>query len=96
MSLIVGVRVTYIHTCITNEIGNFLICAFRVTHLLYTIIITFFKKDNGRILKGWVFDNMQSTMNTFSEALYFLHVEVMANLDHNNSIELDTEFPSNN
>ena len=39
---------------------------------------------------------MQSTMNTFSEALYFLHVEMMANLDHNKSIELDTEFPSNN
>ena len=27
-------------------------------------------------------------MNTFLEALYFLHIEIMANLDHYNSIEL--------
>ena len=43
---------------------------------------TIFYKDNRRRLNGWVFDNLQSTMNTFSEALYFLHVEIMANLDH--------------
>ena len=41
-------------------------------------------------------DNLQSKTNTFSEALYFLHVEVMINLDHYNNIELETLFPSNN
>ena len=38
------------------------------------------------------FDNLQSTTYTFSEALYFLHVKNMADLDHNNhdnSIELE-------
>ena len=29
-------------------------------------------------------------MNTFTEALYFLHVEVMAILDHYNSLKLET------
>ena len=29
-------------------------------------------------------------MNIISEAVYFLHVEIMANLDHYNSIELVT------
>ena len=33
-----------------------------------------------------MFDNLQSTMNTFSVALYFLQVEIMTNLDHYNSI----------
>ena len=48
-----------------------------------------FKKDNRRRLNGWVFNNMKSTMDAFSEALYFLHIEVMVNLDHfNNSKEL--------
>ena len=42
------------------------------------------------------FDNLQTTMNTFSEALYFLHVEVKAVLDNYNSIKLETLFPSNN
>ena len=43
-------------------------------------------------------NNLQSTMDTFSEALYFLHVEIITklNLDHYNSIELETLFPSNN
>ena len=45
------------------------------------------KKDNRLRLNGWVFDNLQSTMNTLSEALYFLHLEIMTNLDHYNSIE---------
>ena len=40
------------------------------------------KKDNRRKLKERVFDNLQSTMNSFSEALYFLHVEIMVCLDH--------------
>ena len=31
-------------------------------------------------------------MNTFSEAIYFLHVEIMANLDHYKSIELETSY----
>ena len=53
-----------------------------------------FKKDNRRRLNRLVFDNLQTTMNTFSEALYFLHVEVMANLDHYKSIELESKFPS--
>ena len=34
-------------------------------------------------------------MNTISEALYFLHVEVMTNLDHYNSIELETFLVTN-
>ena len=34
--------------------------------------------------------NLQTTMYTFSEALYFLHVEVKAILDH--SIKLETYF----
>ena len=50
----------------------------------------FKKKCNRRRWNVWVFDNMQSTMNTFSEALYFLHIEIMANLDHFNSIQLET------
>ena len=29
-------------------------------------------------------------MDTFLEALYFLHVEITANLDHYKSIELET------
>ena len=33
---------------------------------------------------------MQTTLNTFSEVLYVMHVEVMINLDHYNSIELET------
>ena len=37
-----------------------------------------------------MFDDRQSTINIISEALYFLHVEIMANLDHYNSIELET------
>ena len=45
-----------------------------------------FKKNNRRKLSGWLFDNLQSTVDTFSEALYFLHVEVMANLDHHKSL----------
>ena len=55
-----------------------------------------FKKDNRRSLNGRVFDNLLSTMNTFTETLYFLHVEIMANLDHYNSIGFKTLFPSNN
>ena len=47
-------------------------------------------KDNWRILNVWVFDNQQTTVHSFSEALYYLHVEFMANLDHYNSIELET------
>ena len=43
-----------------------------------------------------MFDNLQSMMNNFPEALYFLQVEIMAYLDHYNSIELETWFPSNN
>ena len=42
------------------------------------------KKDSQRILNGWMSDNLQTTMNSFSEALYFLHVEFVANLDHYN------------
>ena len=57
---------------------------------------TIFKKDNRRRLNRLVFDNLQTTMSTVSEALYFLHVEVIANLDHYNSIELESKFPSNN
>ena len=49
-----------------------------------------FKKDNRRRINGWVFGNLQTTMKNILEALYFLQVEVMANLDHYNSIELET------
>ena len=35
-------------------------------------------------------------MTTFSEALYFLHVEIMTNLAHFNSIDLENLFPSIN
>ena len=49
-----------------------------------------FKKDNWRRLIGWVFGSMQNTLNTFSEARYFLHVEIMAIFDHHSSIELET------
>ena len=46
-------------------------------------------------MTGWVFDNLQTTMNYFSEALYCLHVELVVHLDHYNSIELEPLFPSN-
>ena len=41
-------------------------------------------------------DNLQGTMKAFSEALYFLQVEIKTNLDHYNSIFLETLFPRNN
>ena len=37
-------------------------------------------------------DNLQNMMHTFSEALYFLHVEVMANLYHYYNISPVTTF----
>ena len=43
----------------------------------------YLNKDNRRRLNGWVFDdNLQTTMNTFSETLCFLHVDFKAILDH--------------
>ena len=48
------------------------------------------KKDNRGILNGQVSDNLQTKMNHLSEDLCFLHVELMANLDYYNSIELGT------
>ena len=52
--------------------------------------LNYFKKDNRLRLNGWVYDNLQSTMNAFSEVIYFQHVEIMVNLDDYNSIKLET------
>ena len=37
-----------------------------------------------------MFGNMQNTMNTFSEARYFLHEESMVIFDQHNRKELET------
>ena len=58
--------------------------------LMWMTTRNIFKKHNQRRLSGWVFDNLQSTMATFSETLYFLPVELIANLDHYNNIKLET------
>ena len=50
------------------------------------------KLSANRNYNGWVFYNLQNTMNTFSEVLYFLHVESMTNLDHYGSIELENNL----
>ena len=54
--------------------------------LMLCVPSNIFKKDDRLRLHGWVFDNLQSAMNTLAEDLYFLHLEIMTNLDHYNSI----------